>query len=213
VALDDKNTYFLVPTLLPDFLGSTMMQKLTDQEKGLIREKIQEKYDRVAASPSGCFRYPVGREGISELGYPASFCGVGNPFSLGPIQPGEAVLDIGCGAGFDVFVAARLVGPQGRVVGVDVTLRMVEKAKEHLSHLALKYVAFQMGVAEALPFPDKDFEVVISNGVLNLTLNKDKAVKEIYRVLKPGGRLMMADMVLVEALPPEREQKIDNWYQ
>ncbi len=202
-----------------------MMQKLTEQEKSLIREKIQEKYDRVAASPSGCFRYPVGREGIITLGYPpelwqdfpetllASYCGVGNPFSLGPIQPGEAVLDIGCGAGFDVFVAAKLVGSQGRVVGIDVTLRMVEKAKEHLSRLALTNVSFQIGEAEALPFPDKDFDAVISNGVLNLALDKDKAVKEIYRVLKPGGRALLADMVLVESLPPEREQKIDNWYQ
>jgi arsenite methyltransferase len=201
------------------------MQELTDQEKGLIREKIQEKYARVAASPAGCFRYPTGREGIEKLGYPpelwidfpeellASFCGVGNPFSLGHIEPGEAVLDIGCGAGLDVFVAARLAGPQGRVVGIDVTLRMVDKAKEHLSRLGLKQVAFQMGEAEALPFPDKDFDVVISNGVLNLTLDKDKAVREIFRVLKPGGWLWMADMVLVEALPPEREQKVENWYQ
>jgi arsenite methyltransferase len=112
-----------------------------------------------------------------------------------------------------VFVAARLAGPQGRVVGIDVTPRMVDKAKEHLSRLGLKQVAFRMGEAEALPFPDKDFDVVISNGVLNLTLDKDKAVREIFRVLKPGGWLWMADMVLVEALPPEREQKVENWYQ
>ena len=201
------------------------MQELTDQEKGLIREKIQEKYERVAASPAGCFRYPTGREGIEKLGYPpelwqdfpeellASFCGVGNPFSLGVIEPGQSVLDIGCGAGFDVFVAARLVGPQGRVVGIDVTQRMVEKAKEHLSRLGLKQAAFQLGNAEALPFPDKDFDVVISNGVLNLTLDKNKAVGEIYRVLRPGGRLMVADMALVETLPPERDKKIENWYQ
>lgn len=201
------------------------MQELTEQEKGLIREKIQEKYERVAASPEGCFRYPTGREGIEKLGYPvelwedfpeellASFCGVGNPFSLGVIKPGQSVLDIGCGAGFDVFVAARLVGPQGRAVGIDVTLRMVEKAKEHLSRLGLKQAAIQMGEAEALPFPDKDFDVVISNGVLNLTLDKDKALRDIFRVLKPGGRLMLADMVLVETLPPEREKKIENWFQ
>jgi arsenite methyltransferase len=207
------------------FKGSTLMQDLTEQEKSLIREKIQEKYDRVAASPAGCFRYPTGKEGISALGYPpelwedfpesllASFCGVGNPFSLRPIQAGEAVLDIGCGAGFDAFIAGRLVGPQGRVVGIDVTPRMVEKAKEHLGGLLLEQVAFQMGEAEALPFPDKDFDVVLSNGVLNLTMDKEKAVREIFRVLKPGGRALLADMVLVEALPPERDRKIDNWYQ
>lgn len=202
-----------------------MMAQLSEQEKSLIREKIQEKYDRVAVSPGGCFRYPTGREGISALGYPpelwedwpesllSSFCGVGNPFSLGPLRPGEAVLDVGCGAGFDALVAARLVGPQGRVAGIDVTPRMVERAKEHRRRLNLAQAAFQMGEAEALPFPDKDFDVVISNGVLNLTLDKEKAVREIYRVLKPGGRVMLADMVLVEALPPERERKIENWYQ
>lgn len=201
------------------------MQPLTEQEQRLIREKILEKYGQVAASPAGCFRYPVGREGITALGYPpelwedlpetlvASFCGVGNPFSLGPIRLGEAVLDVGCGAGFDVFVATRLVGPQGRAVGIDVTPRMVEKAKEHLSRLGWKNVAFQVGEAENLPFPDRDFEAVISNGVLNLTLDKGKAVGEIYRVLKPGGRAMLADMVLVEALPPERDRRIENWYQ
>ncbi len=201
------------------------MQQLTEQEQRLVREKILEKYDQVAASPTGCFQYPVGREGITALGYPpelwedfpetllASFCGVGNPLSLGPIQPGEAVLDIGCGAGFDVFVAARLTGPQGRAVGIDVTPRMVEKAKEHLSRLALENVAFQVGEAEALPFSDKEFDVVISNGVLNLTLDKNKAVREIYRVLKSGGRAMLADMVLVQALPPERQLRVENWYQ
>jgi arsenite methyltransferase len=203
------------------------MQALTEQEKGLIREKIQEKYGRVAASLAGCFRYPTGREGIEKLGYPrelwenwpeallASFCGVGNPFSLGDIQPGEAVLDIGCGAGFDAFVAARLTGPKGRVAGIDVTPEMVEKAREHLRRLSLENVnvAFQQGEAESLPFPDEAFDVVISNGVLNLTLDKDKAVRELHRVLKPGGRAMLADMALVEALPPERDRKIDNWYQ
>jgi len=201
------------------------MEELTQQEKDLIRVKIKEKYDRVSLSPGGCFRYPTGQEGISALGYPpelwqdlpdsllGSFCGVGNPFGLGPIHPGEAVLDIGCGAGFDVFVAAKLAGPQGRVVGIDVTHGMVAKAEEHLKRLHLAQVAFQLGEAEALPFPDRDFDVVISNGVLNLALDKEKAVQEIYRVLKPGGRVMLADMVLVEALPPERERRIENWYQ
>ncbi|MDI6854719.1 MAG: methyltransferase domain-containing protein [Deltaproteobacteria bacterium] len=201
------------------------MEQLSQQEKDLIREKIMEKYDRVALSPGGCFRYPIGREGVRALGYPpelwqdlpddvlASFCGVGNPFSLGSVQPGEAVLDIGCGAGFDAFVAAKLAGPQGRVVGIDITPAMVAKAKEHLRRVPVPQLVFQMGEAEALPFPDRDFDVVISNGVLNLTLDKEKAVGEIYRVLKPGGRAMLADMVLVEALPPDRERRIENWYQ
>jgi SAM-dependent methyltransferase len=201
------------------------MEQLTKQEKDLIRDKIREKYDRVAVSPGGCFRYPTGREGISALGYLPewwqdlpesllnSFCGVGNPFSLRPIHPEEAVLDIGCGTGLDAFVAAKLAGPRGRVVGIDITPGMVAKAREHLRQLPMPQLAFQVGEAEALPFPDRDFDAVISNGVLNLTLDKEKAVKEIYRVLKPGGRAMLADMVLVEALPEERQHRVENWYQ
>jgi SAM-dependent methyltransferase len=202
-----------------------MSNDLSDQEQLLIREKIEEKYSKVAESPSGCFRYPTGVEGISKLGYPpelwqdfpesllASFCGVGNPFSLGTILPGESVLDVGCGAGFDAFVAARLVGAKGRVAGLDATPRMIEKARENLARLAFSQVTFQAGEAEALPFPDEDFEVVVSNGVLNLVVNKERAFEELFRVLKPGGRAMLADMILVEALPPDRAHKIENWYQ
>lgn len=202
-----------------------MKMDLSQAEKELIREKIQEKYVGVAAATAGCFRYPTGVEGIRQQEYPEelwgdfppaileSFCGVGNPFSLGPVRPGEAVLDIGCGAGFDALVAARLVGPKGRVVGVDLTQAMLEKARRHQALLGLNSVSFQEGEAEALPFPDQEFAVVISNGVFNLALDKEKAVREAFRVLKPGGRLMLADMVLTAPLPPERDQKVENWYQ
>jgi SAM-dependent methyltransferase len=202
-----------------------VQQPLTDREIHLVREKIQGKYAQVAAAPAGCFRYPTGAEGLRLQQYPQeiiqgfpqtvmdSFCGVGNPFSLGPIYPGEAVLDIGCGAGVDSFVAARLVGPKGRVTGIDVTDEMLVKARANLALLGLANVSFQAGEAESLPFPDHEFDVVISNGVINLTLNKEKALGEAYRVLKPGGRLMIADMVLVQDLPPDRAGQIANWYQ
>jgi arsenite methyltransferase len=143
----------------------------------------------------------------------AAFCGVGNPFSLGSLSPGDAVLDIGCGTGVDSLVAGRLVGAGGRVVGIDVTAAMIEKARAHQARLGLGHVAFQVADAEALPFPDNDFDAVISNGVFNLTLNKAKALAEVHRVLKPGGRLLLADMVLVAALPPDLSDKVENWFQ
>ncbi len=203
-----------------------MQPRLTDQEAALIREGIRGKYSRVAASgTAACFQYPTGAAGIRQQKYPPdlmrdfpqalidAFCGVGNPFSLGPVYPGDAVLDIGCGGGFDSLVAAGMVGAEGRVVGIDVTAAMIDRARAHLALLGLTNVGFQVGEAESLPFPDNDFDVVISNGVFNLTLDKEKALKEAHRVLKPGGRLMLADMVLVTPLPSEMAGKVENWYQ
>lgn len=203
-----------------------MNRDLTEPEIRQVRQGIQEKYDKVAAAgPGCCFRYPTGKEGLAQQGYPlellrdfpeeilAAFCGVGNPFSLGPLYPGDAVLDIGCGAGVDSLVAARLVGPAGRVVGIDFTFAMLEQARAHQARLGWGQVSFQVGDAEALPFPDNDFDAVISNGVFNLTLNKARALLETHRVLKPGGRLLLADMVLVAALPSDRQDQVANWYQ
>jgi len=203
-----------------------MGPELTEADILKVRTGIREKYDRVAAAGAGgCFRYSTGREGMELQGYPsellrdfppevlAAFCGVGNPFSLEPLSPGDAVLDIGCGAGVDSLVAGHLVGAGGRVVGIDVTPAMIEKARAHQARLGLANVTFQVADAEALPFPDNDFDAVISNGVFNLTLNKAKALAEVHRVLKPGGRLLLADMVLVAALPPDLSDKVENWYQ
>jgi arsenite methyltransferase len=202
-----------------------MTTDLTDQEKALIHAKILEKYAQAAVSPAGSFNYPTGVPGLRQLGYPEdwwqdfppalleSFCGVGNPFSLGPLQHGEAVLDLGCGAGFDVAVAARLVGLGGRVVGLDVTPEMVTRAWELSASLPFRNVSFQVASAESLPFPAHFFDVVTSNGAFNLVIDKDKAAQEVLRVLKPGGRLHLADMLLVAPLPPEQANRIDNWYQ
>jgi arsenite methyltransferase len=203
-----------------------MSPEMTEPEILQVRQGIKAKYDRVAAAGSGgCFRYPTGKDGLDLQGYPpevirdfppevlAAFCGVGNPFSLGPLAPGDAILDIGCGAGVDSLVAAVLVGASGHVTGIDVTSAMIERARAHQAQLGLANVTFQVGEAEALPFPDAAFDAIISNGVFKLALNKAKALEEAYRVLKPGGRLMLADMVLVTALPPDQAHKVENWFQ
>jgi arsenite methyltransferase len=200
--------------------------ELSEADVLRVRAGIKEKYNRVAVEGSGCcFQYPTGKEGMTLQGYPpeliqnfpeeilAAYLGVGNPFTLGPLYAGDAVLDIGCGAGVDSLVAAQLVGPGGRVVGLDVTPAMLERARANQARLGWPQVGFQEGDAEALPFRNAEFDVVISNGVFNLTLNKAKALEETYRVLKPGGRLMLADMVLVAALPPDLGDTVENWFQ
>jgi arsenite methyltransferase len=202
------------------------MPDLTKRAKSLIRKKILEKYGRVAAGGgAGCFAYPTGAAGLRQLGYPEdiigswppelveSFCGVGNPFSLGELYPGETVLDLGCGAGLDALVAGLRVGPRGRVVGVDLTPEMIERARHHRQLLGLGHVSFRVADAAALPFPENEFDVIISNGVINLAVDKARVLQEAYRVLKPGGRLMLADMVQVEALPPDQAATLDNWHQ
>ncbi len=141
----------------------------------------------------------------------ASYCGVGNPFTLGPIHKGGAVLDIGCGGGIDTFFAALMVGPEGKAVGIDMIPEMLARARENLRDTPLTNVTFQEASAENLPFLDESFDVVISNGVFNLIPDKAKAVGEAFRVLKPGGRLMIADQVLTGEVPKETKTRVDNW--
>jgi ubiquinone/menaquinone biosynthesis C-methylase UbiE len=136
---------------------------------------------------------------------------VGNLFTLGSINEGDFVLDVGCGAGVDTLFSAKMTGPSGKAVGVDITPAMLEKAKENLSKTNLKNVTFKEGSAENLPFTDEDFDVVTSNGALNLVLDKPKAFAEIYRVLRPDGRLMVADEILIGEMPKEKDKIIKSW--
>ncbi len=200
-----------------------METKFNSDERKRIREGIGEKYKRVAVSPEGKFSYPTGRAGLEGQNYDpeairsfpedvlAFYCGVGNPFTLGPVSKGETVLDIGCGAGVDTFVAAILVGPEGRVTGIDLIPEMVDRARTNLEKTSLKNVTFQEGSAEQLSFSDRAFDVVISNGVFNLIPDKAKALKEVFRVLKPSGRFLLVDEILTGEMPADTESLVKNW--
>jgi ubiquinone/menaquinone biosynthesis C-methylase UbiE len=138
---------------------------------------------------------------------------VGNPFSIGLINNGEAVLDIGCGAGVDTLIAAMMTGPTGTAVGIDLTAEMLERAETNLKLTDLKNVTFKKSSGEKLPFEDNSFDVVVSNGAINLIPDKTATLKEALRVLKPGGRLMIADQIMVGQLEKDLKARIDSWFQ
>jgi len=142
-----------------------------------------------------------------------SFCGVGNPFAIDRIEKGSFVLDIGCGAGFDLWVVSCLMGEKGRAFGVDLTFEMVAKARANLDALRVKNVQVDLVSSERLPFADSSFSVVISNGVINLSPDKTRLFAEIYRVLKPGGRLQFADIILEKELPSHLAAGVESWSQ
>ncbi|HJW29928.1 MAG TPA: methyltransferase domain-containing protein [Saprospiraceae bacterium] len=190
-----------------------------------IRKAIRDKYAEVSISAEGKFQYPTGKNGAKALGYdPAiiesahnrffeSSCGVGNPFSLGDIRFGATVLDFGCGAGFDLFVASKLVGENGRVCGIDLTEDMVVRAKENLALAGITNFEVKKVDSEIIPYDDRSFDVVISNGVINLSPRKEISFAEIYRVLKPGGRLQFADVVLEKDMPVSLAGSAEAWSQ
>ena len=192
-------------------------------DQDLLRDQVQAKYRSVATDPTAAHHFHTGRPLAALLGYdPAvidalpdeaveSFAGVANPFSLRRLEPGERVLDVGCGAGLDSFVAARQVGPAGRVVGVDMTPEMLHKARRTAAALGLGNVEFHHGLAEALPVEDGWADAVISNGVINLCADKKAVLAEIWRVLKPGGVLQFADIANGRPLPPEALRDVDLW--
>jgi arsenite methyltransferase len=188
-----------------------------------LREQVREKYREVAAEPHRSFHFHTGRPLAARLGYdPAavdalpdraveSFAGVGNPFSLRRLHPGEKVVDVGSGAGFDSFIAADQVGPAGEVVGVDMTAEMLEKSAATADALGYEHIDFREGLAEKLPVEDGWADAVISNGVLNLCADKRAVFDEIHRVLRPGGSLQFADIANGRPVPPEALRDIDLW--
>jgi len=188
-----------------------------------LRADVREKYGDVALHPNGEFHFHTGRPLAALLGYPSavvdalpdraveSFAGVGNPFSLRPLQPGERVVDFGSGGGFDCFVAAGAVGSDGKVTGVDMTPEMLAKSRETAAILELGNVEFREGLLETLPVEDGWADVVISNGVINLCADKAAVFAEAYRVLRPGGVLQFADIANGKPLPEAAVCEIDLW--
>ena len=188
-----------------------------------LRCQISDKYSEVAETPEKGFHFHTGKPLALMLGYsqdilqslPAgtveSFAGTGNPFSMGELLPGETVLDIGCGAGFDSLIAARQVGKTGRVISFDMTPAMLEKAAAGAQEAGIANIEFRKGLAEALPVDEASIDVVISNGVINLCPDKMAVMREVNRVLKPVGRIQIADIVVHKELPQDAKDDIDLW--
>ena len=192
-------------------------------DSNALREEVKNKYREVALDPHGKFHFHTGRDLARRLGYDEefvkslpdeaveSFAGVANPFALRDLSQGECVVDIGSGAGFNSFVAADQVGPSGKVIGVDMTAEMLAKSRTTAAKLGLANVEFREGLAEDLPVEDGWADVVISNGVINLCADKKAVLSEIFRVLRPGGRLQFADIANGKSVPASAMQNIDLW--
>lgn len=188
-----------------------------------IRAEVVERFTRIAHAPQQEEKFPVGPASAKTLGYDAdvidqlppsvteSFTGVGNPLALRKLVTGEAVLDVGCGAGLDSILAARAVGPSGKVIGVDMIKAMVDKAKTNAKMAGVANVEFIQASIEDLPLDHGSMDTVISNGVLNLCPDKPKVLGEISRVLRTGGHLQMADILLEDGVSPEEVARKGAW--
>ena len=188
----------------------------------LLKSEIKKTYASVSQEPEKDFIFPTGRSWAEDLDYPPelagvpeaaveSFAGVANPFSLGRLEPGARVADLGCGAGTDTLVAAQMVGPGGHVTGVDMTPEMLAKAHAAAGAMGAANVDFVEGEIERLPFADGSIDVVISNGVIDLVPDKDTVFSEIFRVLQPGGRMQLADVTIQNPVSDEGRRNIDLW--
>jgi arsenite methyltransferase len=189
----------------------------------VLRDEIRRTYTDVSTGQEQEFIFPTGRAWAQELGYPEpelarvpdatveSFAGVANHWALGRNEHGSVVLDLGCGAGTDLLVAAQMTGPTGRVIGVDMTSAMLDRARESAIEMGLDHVELHESLIEALPLDDASVDVVISNGVIDLVPDKDAVFDEIDRVLRPGGRLQLADVVIHREVSEDARKRIDLW--
>jgi arsenite methyltransferase len=189
----------------------------------VLREEIRKTYTEVSTEHEQEFIFPTGRTWATQLGYPepelsrvpedsvASFAGVANHWSLGHVEPGQVVLDLGCGAGTDLLIAAQMTGPTGRVIGVDMTAWMLTAARASANRMVLDNVELHEALIESTPIDAASVDVVISNGVIDLVPDKDAVLEEIDRVLRPGGRLQIADVVIHEEVSEDARARIDLW--
>lgn len=198
-----------------------MIADLTAEE---IRRAVVERYGQVATDPTGAFNFPVGRAYAEAIGYPPatlasvpeeavrSFAGVTYFHPRTKLVPGEVVLDLGCGAGMDMIIAAKAVAPNGRVIGIDYSEAMVASATKNAKRVGVMNVMVHRAPVEALPLPDASVDVAEANGVYNLAPEKERAVAEVYRVLKPGGRLVAAEIALRHDVPASERATLQDWF-
>ncbi|MFQ5952152.1 MAG: methyltransferase domain-containing protein [Candidatus Omnitrophota bacterium] len=189
-----------------------------------IKEAVKQKYSEVAKDPCAVFNFPVGKAFALKVGYPKeilsklppsmyeAFTGANNPQPFVELKDGETVLDLGCGAGLDLYFYAKAVGINSRAYGLDISEDMVNKAKDNMEKAGINNVEIKSGYSDDLPFPENFFDVVASNGIYNLSPNKEKVMREVFRVLKPGGRTVFCEIVLKEALPENIRKNIDDWF-
>jgi len=188
----------------------------------LLKSEIKKTYASVSEEPEKDFIFPTGRAWAEDLGYPEelanvpesaaeSFAGVANPWTMGRLEPGERVLDLGSGAGTDSLIAAQMVGEEGHVTGIDMTREMLAKARAAAAEMKATNVEFIESEAERLPFPDASFDVIISNGVIDLIPDKDAVFAELFRLLTPGGRMQIADVTIQNPVSAEGRRNIDLW--
>jgi arsenite methyltransferase len=189
-----------------------------------LRDAVRDRYAAVGSAPDGSYSFRVGRDFAEALGYPPElldgipatatevFTGVSVPILRAELAPGETVLDLGCGGGLDLALAARAVGPTGRAIGVDMAATMVERADATLGALGFAWAEARVAYAEALPLPDASVDAVVANGILNLSPDKSAVLAEVARVLKPGGRFVLAETTLRHELPPGSVTGLDDWF-